>query len=77
MLIPAAEAETVTDDLATGGDAACWLHLVCERCGAIVEGAAHECPDDAPDPATRQVPSSASGRSEVAAGDERRIAQVE
>jgi len=24
-------------DAATGGDPVCWLHLVCESCGALIE----------------------------------------
>jgi hypothetical protein len=41
----------VTDE---GGDPACWLDRVCERCGAFVEdGRSHECPprvDAVPEP---------------------------
>lgn len=39
--------DTVETDM--GGDPACWLHQVCDRCGALVEGeAGHDC---APRPA--------------------------
>ncbi|HEU5150581.1 MAG TPA: hypothetical protein VFU19_08795 [Iamia sp.] len=27
-----------------GGDPACWLDQVCERCGAVVEDHPHDCP---------------------------------
>ena len=30
---PAANADTRAD----GGDPVCWLHLVCESCGALIE----------------------------------------
>lgn len=30
-----------------GGDAACWAHLVCDRCGRVTEpGIAHRCEGD-------------------------------
>jgi len=38
------------DDL--GGDPACWLDRVCERCGALIETDDHPCPADPP-PADR------------------------
>jgi hypothetical protein len=28
-----------------GGDPACWLHLVCDACGAVLDdGVSHDCP---------------------------------
>ena len=27
--------------LESGGDPACWAHLVCEKCGTVLEGSAH------------------------------------
>ena len=87
------------DPAPAGGDDACWLHLVCDGCGGVVDDPAHHCAgepsagavgsgvvDDRAQPCAEEpaadavslhVASTTSGRSEVAAGDERRIAQVE
>ena len=52
-----------------GGDAACWLHLVCEQCGEIVEARVlHSCrmvepPSDETDPVPPGPPSGNSALS--------------
>jgi hypothetical protein len=42
-------------DVVQGGDPPCWAELVCDRCGALVDGGvAHACPE-APVPVRRTI----------------------
>lgn len=64
--------EVVTSDARDqGGDPACWLHMICDDCGAVLEdGVEHVCPRAGEDVAGQ----TGSTSTQPAPADERRIA---